>query len=140
MTTIAYRDGVLAADSLVTEGSSRAGMADKIGVARRGGFWGVVGSLCYLNAYLEWLEAEEGKPPEAKETSLIRVMADGAIREWCEVGWVDCRAPFYAFGSGGAYAMGAMAQGATAVQAVHIAIEYDTKSGGDITVLSLTAG
>ena len=46
-------------------------------------------------------------------------------------------AEFYAFGSGDAFAMGAMAMGATAEQAVEVATRFDVYSGGPITVLSL---
>lgn len=137
MTTIAFRDGVLAADSLVTNGNGWCGEVDKIGRAPKGGLWGISGSLCYLDGYLKWLANEEGEPLAAKETSLILVRSDGAVREWCEVGWVDVRAPFYAFGSGEQYAMGAMASGASAEASVRIAARYDTKSGGEITVLKL---
>lgn len=38
-------------------------------------------------------------------------------------------------GSGGEFASGAMAMGATAAEAVRIAMKFDTKTGGEITVL-----
>lgn len=45
--------------------------------------------------------------------------------------------PFYAVGSGSKYAMGAMDQGASAEQAVKIAIKYDSSCGGSIQVYKL---
>ena len=44
---------------------------------------------------------------------------------------------FYAIGSGGPYAMGAMAMGATPEQAVAIAARFDPNTGGDIEAISL---
>jgi ATP-dependent protease HslVU (ClpYQ) peptidase subunit len=46
-------------------------------------------------------------------------------------------APFYAIGTGAAYAKGAMAQGASAMQAVEIAKQFDVWSGGDVQMLEL---
>jgi 20S proteasome alpha/beta subunit len=45
--------------------------------------------------------------------------------------------PYFAEGSGAKYAMGAMAAGATAAEAVAIAIRYDAYSGGEIQTLTL---
>lgn len=45
--------------------------------------------------------------------------------------------PFFAVGSGAEIAIGAMAMGASAEQAVKIAAMYDTQTGGKVTVLSL---
>jgi len=46
-------------------------------------------------------------------------------------------APFYAIGTGGNFALGAMRYGASAAEAVEIAIECDTGCGGKIDVLHL---
>ena len=42
---------------------------------------------------------------------------------------------YHAFGSGEEIALGAMAAGATAAEAVQIAIQFDTSSDGDVTQL-----
>lgn len=44
---------------------------------------------------------------------------------------------FYAIGSGGPYAMGAMAMGATPEEAVAIAARFDPNTGGEVEVLNL---
>lgn len=54
---------------------------------------------------------------------------------WGPRGWERSRAKYLALGSGSEYAMGAMSMGATAEQAVAVAIEHDTGSGGEIMVL-----
>lgn len=47
------------------------------------------------------------------------------------------RAPFVALGSGRDLAMGAMAAGASAKQAINIAIKYDTATGGKVETVFL---
>jgi hypothetical protein len=50
-------------------------------------------------------------------------------------GYFQMDAPFYVAGSGGSLAMGAMAHGATAEEAVQIACKYDTKTCEPVHVL-----
>lgn len=47
---------------------------------------------------------------------------------------------FYAIGSGGPYAMGAMAMGATPEEAVAVAARFDPNTGGEIEALTLRVG
>jgi ATP-dependent protease HslVU (ClpYQ) peptidase subunit len=50
---------------------------------------------------------------------------------------VEFQSEFVAIGSGAAVALGAMAYGATAREAVRIAIEFDVYSGGEIQEVRL---
>lgn len=47
---------------------------------------------------------------------------------------------YFAIGSGGPYAMGAMAMGATPEEAVAIAARFDPGTGGEVEVMHLKAG
>lgn len=51
--------------------------------------------------------------------------------------WIDHLGKYAAFGSGGAYALGALAAGATAREAVKIAMKFDCGSGGIVKAIDL---
>lgn len=140
MTTIAYRDGVIAADTLATWGSSRDGAFTK--VAKRGPYLaGVSGGVAACQRFLDWfsmgLRGDPPQMPDGDRTSHgIIILPDDRMLTWGPTGWERTRIiDHYAMGSGGEFAQGALAMGATAERAVQVAIQYDTKSGGDITVL-----
>lgn len=64
MTTIAYRDGVMAADTLTTWGNSRDGYVSKI--AKRGSVLAAgSGSMAHVQRFLDWFRTGmKGDPPE----------------------------------------------------------------------------
>lgn len=139
MTTLAYRDGVLASESLVSSGSQRAGFMQK---SRRIGdlLYASCGSAGLTDRLESWLRSgAKGPPPSLKEGdatgSVFVFMPDDMIVWFHADGQSAMRAPFWASGSGGPYALGAMSMGATAEQAVRAAIEHDTASGGEVTVI-----
>jgi ATP-dependent HslUV protease subunit HslV len=137
MTTIAYRDGVLAADSLVTAQGIREGAMTKIAKVGR-----VLAAGCgngvRIRAFLDWVRGGmKGAPPAMGDNSeavilapghpVVYVGSDGLMtQEGCE---------FYALGSGSRIAYGALAAGASAEEAVRIAARYDTSTGGEVVVL-----
>lgn len=135
MTTVAYRDGVVAADTLITAGHTRCGYAAKI--MRHGRLiLGFCGKKSNFEAFRDWVAAgmpgrfasEGGNVFIAPPTGPAIVWGDGNT-PWRET--EDC----WALGSGDDLAMGAMLAGATAEDAVRAAIAVDTGSGGEITVL-----
>lgn len=141
MTTIAYANGTMAADTLACWGSSRDGHFTKI--AKRAGILAAVsGGIPACQAFLEWfIEGCVGDPPhnpsepvEAKAFCVL-VTPDDWVLTWTPWGWEKTRNPTVSMGSGGEYAQGAMAAGASPEEAVRIACLFDTKSGGEITVL-----
>lgn len=137
MTTIAYRAGVLASDTLVTIGETRSGTTVKIGRTADGFLWGVCGTMQALQAYRGWVEARAGDPPKFDEATLILVSPKGDVSDWYGAGWCESHAEFQAWGSGDQIAIGAMGAGASAKQAVKVAIRFNTSSGGDVTVMKL---
>ena len=141
MTTIAYRDGVLAADTLATWCGGRSGYATK--VVKRGPMLAAAsGAATACGRFLDWFKSGMPDMPDMGDgqkegywaTGII-VMPDDMIVEFSPDGVSRKRAEMYAVGSGADYALGAMAAGATAEGAVQAAIRFDTKSGGEITVL-----
>lgn len=163
MTTIAYRDGILAADSQGDWGGTRT-VADKIHrapgvvIAGSGATWRIrmvvreIERLITANPH--WLTSQGGyfwgvanafyDPQHDRDSEntpsvlLIQVRTgtymrlQGPIFTPC-----DLDRKFIAIGSGCEYALGAMAQGATAEEAVKIAASLDTYSGGPICAVNV---
>jgi hypothetical protein len=142
MTTIAYRDGVLAADTgVATEGGSRVGSMVKIVRGPTGNLGGASGTAGYSEAFKRWvLGGEQEPPPEPKSEERYFdkgavFHADGKIDIHEPGGRFIVAAPYYAFGSGSPEALGAMFAGADAETAVRAAIAHDTGTHGSVTVL-----
>ena len=142
MSVVAFKDGVLAADSLaITENDRRGGYVDKIGTGYRGSLWAFVGEAWKAEAFARWA----GGPPDGQdpptfdhqESTGILITADGRVREWSGDGWCEARAPFHAWGCGADLAIGAMSYGAGAETAVRIACEWSIACGGEIKALHL---
>lgn len=151
MTTIAYRDGVLAADSQVSSISgSRFGTKSKITRTAGGLLAAACGDSGWVSSFLRWADQFVGAPdqlgsavPECAEESEGWLVDPRTDALWIVSGgrhfW-QLDAQFHAAGSGGRVAIGAMARGATAVEAVEIAIQFDIYTGGPVQALSLRRG
>ncbi|MDB5612046.1 MAG: CcrSwift [Bradyrhizobium sp.] len=142
MTTIAYRDGVLAADTGMTIGDSRIGRVTKIVRGPNGNLGGAAGSCGYAQKFREWVAGgEQDSPPEPKEKENsfsdkgVVFRRDGTIDVHEVNGRFSCCANYYAFGSGRPEALGAMFAGADAETAIRAAIEHDSGTFGEIDVL-----
>lgn len=147
MTVIAYRNGVLAADSQVTWHTHRDGITRKI--FKVGGILvAASGSHEMAIAFTDWVRrgmtegrqptmskpgAVDGQRPSSASGYIFR--PDGLIICLTELGWTTIRTDVWAGGSGCDYAYGAMAVGASAEEAVRAAIRFDIGCGGDVTVL-----
>lgn len=143
MTTIAYRDGIMAADSLITGGSIRIGATAKMGRLAQGGLYGCSGWIALLEVIVPWLEkgapiAERPKLPDDGEFHMLVVWPSGTVTDFDKrLQRIDVDGEFFASGSGYELALGAMAMGATARQAVEVAARFDVYTGGRISTLSL---
>jgi len=141
VTTIAYRDGVLASDTIMSIGGCLLGETVKIWRSKNGDLAGVCGTAAYLHAFRDWfLKGQKGAPPEAKvdDDCMDRGVIfrkDGRIEVYEEGGMFEVTAPYYAAGSGRAEACGALFAGADAEMAVRAAIEHDPHTGGKVIVL-----
>jgi hypothetical protein len=144
LTTIAYRDGVLAGDRRATDdGTIMPGRFRKVYKNKQGWLYGACGDSgpCeHLNRFMH--SCPEGLPfdarwPAGKYSALV-VSPDGHLFI-VEKGFIEqlYDQEFYAMGSGTTPALGAMYMGADAIQAVKIAIEIDSKSGGGVDAVSL---
>lgn len=142
MTVIAYKDGILAADSAFIQCDQMWGTAEKIWRRDDGTLVGGHGSAGFCEAFRAWvMGGEEGEAPRAEKTEdgysdgLI-VRPDGTIEVHTPDGVIPFAGPFYAMGSGEALALGAMAAGLSAPEAAAVACEFNIYCGGPVTVLS----
>jgi len=148
MSTIAYKDGVIACDEQVTNGCEYQHGIYKIGRTKKYLF-GFAGRLGAIWPLFDWLLEVEGNKEAPDPTYFYRfghelgldlddgyaIIAnkDGDLWSLNPNGFVTPQPRKYdAISSGGAYAVGAIAHGATAEQAVQAAILCDTGSGGRI--------
>lgn len=137
MTTIAYRDGVLAADSRATHNDIITGTAQKISALPNGDRVALLGARGEAETLREWYASGCGvAQPSTANAALVVIKTNGSI-ELFEDGHRQptSDAAFYAWGTGAELALGAMLMGATAEQAVAAAIERDIYSGGEVRVL-----
>jgi len=143
MTTIAVRDGIIAADSAIYDGTVHIGSVAKLHKIKHGIFGGagIMRELCIMR---KWIEDDEAPLFNNSPDSLKDITASGLLlipnkKIICFEGTsvFDIAASFQAVGSGTQIAIGAMAMGATAEQAVRIACEYDQASYGPVITMKI---
>lgn len=134
MTTIVYRDGVLAADSLGTANGLRVGYAKKI---RKIGnvLAASCGSVALCEKFFDWVRSGlKGNDPFCgiDEGNGLVVTPEGHVICFGKNGPSRYAWPYFAMGSGEPVAVGALEMGASATEAVAAAIRVDVHSGGVI--------
>lgn len=145
MTTVAWRSGILAADTLIAYGSYTNGDREKI--AQCGNYHAAVAGPAWVREPLEeWLRSgarRKNCPNELLDNeeafATIIMNGHGAIFDFTRGYLIPICADYAAIGSGGHMALGAMAHGATAIQAVRAACKHDKSSGGRITHVAATS-
>lgn len=144
MTTIAWDGKTLAADRLRTVGNTPMG-ATKLfrveapfysGGLKGGILFGACGDSWDCAAFRLWVEG--GNPPTPKNLGVVAIDARGV----CWYGgetliFHEVELPYWACGSGADYALGAMAAGKPAREAVEIASGLDVHTGLGVDVLEL---
>lgn len=137
MTTVAYRDGIIAADMSVYGNSGFGGTCHKIVKNEQHHVLaGYAGLIQWGTAFLE--EVEEAEDPFSCELWLPRcsiglmVGRGTPIFIVMEGTLIALQDEYYAIGSGAGYAMAAMGAGATAVEAVRIASGIDPFTKGPL--------
>jgi hypothetical protein len=140
MTVIAYRDGVMAADSLVGNNEGLI-VGDIAKLARRedGSLAGCAGHAGDVAGFRDWFLAGSKGSWQAIDKdhgfAAIIVSPQGQVTLVDQNGrGYRVEAPFYARGVGAELACGAMAMGARADQAVEVACRYSVYCGGNVEV------
>ena len=140
MTTIAYKGGILAADSNCSAGGVRVYQVRKIFRIDDGSLVGFAGDLAEGMKLVDWLDdgADEETRPGLQNVHGLVVRPSGRITLYEQGVPINPRKPKYiAIGTGQATAMGAMFWGASAVGAVRAAIEHDDCTRGPVVSMRL---
>jgi hypothetical protein len=157
VTTIAYKDGVLAADSLINYGTFSNGEVNKIHVVSipepsedgppkrvRRAMLAVSGVVWVIEPLIDWIEsgASQDEIPHCllaatHDFSVIMIDDEGAVWEFCNGYFIPCGVQYHSIGSGQMFALGAMASGAGAPEAVAAAMKHDKATGGAITICTV---
>lgn len=129
MTTIAYRDGIVVADTQVSEpdwSAARARKIHRVGPYILGG----CGDLNEIERFRCWVtEGLKGNPAVSENSETFLILPEGGFLCFMsENRSCKLEADYYAWGSGRRFAIGAMAMGATAAQAVEIAALHDNST------------
>ena len=139
MTTIAYKDGVIAYDSRVTRGSLIDHDDYEKLIHRQGHCFLITGSGCDFSTLIdEFFGAKSGRKPldavalVVTNGGLCQVGHDAESGFWMDDVWMD--RPF-AIGSGRDFALAAMDMGASGKEAVEAAAKRDIYTGGTIRTL-----
>ena len=134
MTTIAYRDGIMAADTGCFNDGLYEGEVEKIWPLTDIGILGCCGEYGAILKVVEWLEnggKADGKPRLSRDSEFAGLLVNQSNEVFhYQIGMRALRidADFHAIGSGRKIAVGAMAAGASAEQAIEIACRYDRMS------------
>lgn len=143
MTTIVWRDGILAADTRAYSGSKTViGLKSKIHRLHDGRLIGCSTSKVGVSEKLIRLVREHGTDFTFEDEIPVQAMVingDGSFFYFNDQDGFSgpIRAEYAAIGSGEDFALGALKMGTSAVKAVEIACELDVWSGGEIETLSL---
>lgn len=143
MTTIAYREGVLAADTQMTTGDLKAYGRKLVYVPAKKAWVGFAGVLSDCQKFLDWFSDENPNVEfdEDDDFSALVMYDDGRV----ECIDASCKAhrleddEFFALGSGSPAALAAMHMGADARRAVEIAVLVDVGTGGEIVTARVGA-
>lgn len=141
MTTAAYKDGVLVSDSGMGSHSTYEGSVRKLFRSKSNGIVAGCGDAVSLALIEEWAEQHNcdldflADIPERFDYSGLWIREDRSL--WFFEKGVAFRfdAPFAAIGSGRDIALGAMAAGASAEQAVTIAVTFDNATHLPIQIM-----
>lgn len=143
MTTIAARAGVMASDSRETDVHEAletcfvvSNSSKKIWRLPDGRLFGGSDASEDITRLYIALEKHYG-PPKLDHVCGLLINLDGSMELYEGNIWVKIKSPFYAIGTGAAYAMAAMHAGATAEKAAAIGAMMDPYSGGRIQVLKV---
>ena len=145
MTTIAVRDGVMAADTLGYHSEKRC-LSKKLFRTGTGDIIGICGNWTDGKVFVDWYDAgaNRDEPPkwrlqdgEKVDFQALVLTQDGTY--WWSYDLVPDQLlnDFWSIGSGSFSALAAMHCGLNAQDAVLIAMKVDTGSGGDVQFMEL---
>ena len=139
MTAVAYRDGVMAADSVGWKGGHIiVPVPPKIWRPAEGGLIGCAGASHEIHMFKQWMTGCAGIVPDKfdKDEQFEAVWAkpDGSVWQcWHTLHWTPA-APFVAIGAEVSFMYGALYAGASAEQTVRLVIAHTDGAAGEVQV------
>lgn len=138
MTTVCTDGKTMAADRLITGHGIKHGQFRKIAKLKDGTIVGMAGHPFVMDTLVAWLESDQSEPFDSKgDFECMILYTNGTVK--CMDGdgrAYECGSP-QAIGSGAPVAYGAMAAGATPIEAVQIAAKYDIRTGAGVDWFTL---
>ena len=138
MTTIVYKDGILAGDTQVNEGYTLAGYDRKIFENNKIAY-GMAGSVSACEEFMKFIEGKEFDKnlfQKEQHSNFSAIVVDKSTKEFSyydnELIADKSKYKFIAIGTGKDFAKGAVLMGADAVKAVECASVLDHLTGGEI--------
>lgn len=144
MTTIAYRSGVLASDTLYSRSGWKMGKTfRKVAKTVDGRLLGLCGDAAHASRLFDWLRL----PPKKRDTdrpkldkdsgTIVEVLPNGNARYYEHDYFHPQNDKYWAIGSGGIAALVAMDMGADAMGAIKAAMRRDDSTGGRVCAVKL---
>lgn len=144
MTTVCYRNGIMAADTALWHDDLYWGRVQKIERLSKGRLVGVAGEMASCQRLIELLRSTVAPDREALQhcgAGCSAIVADPDGDFYCidtdTGGMYEVDHDFAAIGTGIHLAFGAMEMGATAEQAVRVACKYDSATREPLQVEAL---
>lgn len=141
MTCIAWDGEMLAGDRQATHGGTPVHYGRKVHRIRRFDdgrivLFGCAGLTGDCHVYERWAAGKLTEAPKFTELHVLSVDEDRQVWVATEnMHWFPVREKYWAIGSGAEYALGAMAAGKNARDAVRIAMRYDNGCGIGVDVV-----
>lgn len=138
MTTIVCDRRGMAADKRISGVGSAVFKTAKL-YRVRGSIIGFCGNPEQALQFIEWRRNPDAKPTFTEPSfEAIELTAAGELLWWgVEMVAIPIEDECYAIGSGAAYALGAMAMGASPRRAVQVAAQYDSATGAEVQLMTL---
>jgi hypothetical protein len=137
MSTIVYKEGILAGDTAVSFQDQRFGKCKKI-FDLEDKTVGIVGALCLFPEFIKFIEGKEFNKEIFKEekNNFEAVVIDKITKKTTtydkSLSPEEVEADFICFGSGASLAKGALLMGATPKQAIECAAKIDVFTNNEI--------
>lgn len=137
LTTIAFKDGVLAGDTQVSWGGTPLYERKVFRIGRV--LFGTAGSSEFTFLFYDWLKGGCSRIPDIRieNSPCALVYADGLFMFTDKFIPLPIPHPFWAIGSGCEYAIAAMHLGKSAVEAVETAMNLDANTGGSVYAIGV---
>lgn len=142
MTTIVYKDGILAGDTQISSGNCLKELVETKVFKVRDYLVGIAGTYAYTKDLLNWVISDfapDKRPQLLYDNDTINaiVVKDtgevGVIEGFRDVCWLSKKNKFTVIGAGGDIAIGAMEMGATAVEAIKIVSKHNSSTNSKVT-------